>query len=251
MIGGQPLNDESAEDDFQQRLYEAYAATDTATFDEGAAELAFRRDILRHLPEDADARILDLGCGQGQLVKILLSYGYRRSTGIDISPEQVALAHESGVPQVRLGDYRNGIENGPFDVITATNFFEHLTRPHVVEGFDRAYAALDSSGALIVRVPNSVSPFSGNFQYGDFTHESSFTARSLRQIGTAVGFGEVRVYACAPPVHGVLSLGRNIGWRAISGGLKLALAAETGVSRGHLVTQNVVAVMRKSVSAQD
>lgn len=96
-----------------------------------------------------------------------------------------------------------------------------------------------------MRVPNSVSPFAGNYRYGDLTHEASFTPRSMRQIGAAAGFADVSVYACTPIVHGMKSRARSGVWRLASGAMKLALAAETGQLIGHLVTQNVFAVMRK------
>jgi hypothetical protein len=57
----------------------------------------------------------------------------------------------------------------------------------------------------VARVPNAVSPFGGRIRYGDFTHETWFTARSVRQLAAASGFGPVEVIGCSPPVHGVVS----------------------------------------------
>ena len=234
------MTDEATRD----RLYAAYATTHAGVSD-GGSEPAFQRDIAPHLPTDRSAVILDLGCGQGQLVQHLLDHGYANSRGVDISPEQVELAHKAGIGSVTLGDYRAGFDGATFDAVTATDFFEHLTKAEVLEALDRVHEALRAGGVLILRVPNSVSPFGGNFRYGDFTHETSFTARSLRQLAAAAHFADVDVFACPPPVHGAKSLLRSAVWKATSGAMKLALAAETGAVRGHLVTQNVVAVMRK------
>jgi 2-polyprenyl-3-methyl-5-hydroxy-6-metoxy-1,4-benzoquinol methylase len=234
-------------DSMQARLYDAYSSTHAGISDEAGGAMAFRRDILPHLPEIRNGSIVDLGCGQGQLVKQLIRHGYMNARGIDISPEQVALAHGSGVSQVKLGDYRNGFDGSELAVVTATDFFEHLTKYEVLEALDRVHAALRPAGVLILRVPNSVSPFGGNFRYGDVTHETSFTARSLRQLGAAARFDSVTVFACPPPVHGAKSLLRRAVWKAASGTMKLTLAAETGALHGHLVTQNIVAVMRKGL----
>jgi 2-polyprenyl-3-methyl-5-hydroxy-6-metoxy-1,4-benzoquinol methylase len=234
-------------DDMQARLYDAYSSTHAGVANEVAGAMAFRRDILPHLPDIRDVAVVDLGCGQGQLVKQLILHGYTNARGIDISPEQVELAHAAGVSQVELGDYRNGFDGSQLDVVTATDFFEHLTKSEVLEAVDRVHAALRPAGVLILRVPNSVSPFGGNFRYGDMTHATSFTARSLRQLGAAAQFDGVTVFACPPPVHGAKSLARSAVWKVASGAMKLTLAAETGALRGHFVTQNIVAVMRRGL----
>ena len=234
-------------DDMQDRLYAAYASTHAGVSNEAADAMAFRQNILPHLPDFRGVAVVDLGCGQGQLVKQFLLHGYANARGIDISPEQVELAHAAGITQVTLGDYRSGLDSSRLDVVTATDFFEHLTKIEVLEALDRVHAALRPAGVLILRVPNSVSPFGGNFRYGDFTHETSFTARSLRQLGAATGFDEVRVFACPPPVHGAKSLARRVVWETASGAMKLTLAAETGALRGHLVTQNIIAVLQNGL----
>lgn len=231
-------------DEIRSRLYDAYSSTHAGVTNEVADAMAFRLNILPYLPDNRDAAVVDLGCGQGQLVKQLILHGYTNARGIDISPEQVELAQAAGVSQVELGDFRTGFDGSQLDVVTATDFFEHLTKPEVLEALDRIHSALRPSGVLVMRVPNSVSPFGGNFRHGDFTHETSFTARSLRQLGAAARFDAVRVFACPPPVHGAKSLVRRAVWQAASGAMKLTLAAETGALRGHLVTQNIVAVMR-------
>lgn len=232
-------------DDYRSRLYEAYASTHAGYADAESGVPAFKRDIAPHLPADKSARIVDLGCGQGQLVSRLQSSGYTNAHGIDISPEQVQLAQAAGIDQVELGDFRVAFKPRSLDAVVATDFFEHLTRPEVVEAFDRVHESLGPGGVLILRVPNSVSPFVGNVRYGDMTHETSFTPRSLRQLAANTGFAETRFYPCNPPVHGIMSFVRSLIWRLASGVMKLCLASETGQLRGNVVSQNVVAVLYK------
>ena len=81
---------------------------------------------------------------------------------------------------------------GELAAVTATDLLEHLTKPEVLATFDAAAAALRPGGRFIARVPNAVSPFGGHIRYGDFTHETWFTARSVRQLAAAAGFGPVR-----------------------------------------------------------
>ena len=51
---------------------------------------------------------------------------------------------------------------------------------------------------------------------------------------------------CPPPVHGLASAARLAVWKPVSGLFKLALAAETGAVRGHIVTQNLTFAVRIS-----
>jgi SAM-dependent methyltransferase len=232
--------------DYRSRLYEAYASTHAGVAHGASGLLAFKRDIARHLPADRSAAIVDLGCGQGLLVRHLLAAGYASARGIDISPEQVQLAHAAGIHQVELGDFRAAFEAESLDGVVATDFFEHLTKSEVVEAFDHVYESLRPGGVLILRVPNSVSPFAGNFRHGDMTHETSYTPKSIRQLAATSGFnGTTTIHPCNPPVHGLASLARSLIWSWASGVMKILLAAETGQLHGHVVTQNVVGVLHK------
>ena len=190
---------------------------------------------------------MDIGCGQGQLVRLLLNDGYT-AEGIDLSAEQVAIAHSAGVSEVQQGDYRDVFaeRTGQFAAVVATDLLEHLTKLEVLETFDLIAQALLPGGVFIARVPNAVSPFGGHIRYGDFTHESWFTERSTRQLAAAVGLALVTVMPCPPIAHGFVSAARLAAWKCVSAFYRLALAAETGVLRGHIVTQNLTFVARKS-----
>ena len=190
--------------------------------------------------------ILDIGCGQGELVRQLIADGYD-AAGIDISPEQVAIADEAGPEQVLLGDYHDLLvdRSGHLAAVIATDLLEHLTKPEVIRTFDTVLAALVPGGVFVARVPNAVSPFGGSIRYGDFTHESWFTARSVRQLARAAGFHSVEVRSCPPPVHGLTSALRAGIWSLFSLLYHAALAAETGQLRGHIVTQNLTFVATK------
>lgn len=212
-----------------------------------ATALTYRRDIRPFLPPPSAGPAIDIGCGQGELVKVLLADGYD-ARGVDISPEQVELARAVGLGRVRHADYRDALAERPsgFAVITATDLLEHLTKEEVLDTFDRIVQALIPRGVFVARVPNAVSPLGGHIRYGDFTHESSYTERSIRQLAAAAGFRSVTVRSCPPVAHGLLSAARTVVWKPVSGLLKIALAAETGQLRGHVVTQNLTFVARQA-----
>lgn len=223
----------------RDRLYEAYASQHAGQGD-GEAAAIYRRDVRPFLLPPSAGPVIDIGCGQGALVRLLAADGYE-AEGVDVSPEQVAIAQASGVSHLQQGDYRTvlGTRPGQFAAVTATDLLEHLTKVEVLEAFDVVHRALAPGGVFIARVPNAVSPFGGYIRYSDFTHETWFTARSVRQIAMASGFGQVTVLSCPPLAHGLISAARAGLWKLASGVWKTILASETGVLRGHIVTQNL------------
>jgi 2-polyprenyl-3-methyl-5-hydroxy-6-metoxy-1,4-benzoquinol methylase len=222
------------------RLYEAYASQHAGHGSYAATRLIYRRDIRPLLPSRSLGPVLDIGCGQGQLVACLLADGYD-AAGIDISHEQVGIARAAGLEQVSEGEFADVLRAraGSLAVVTATDLLEHLTKAEVLAAFDQVAAALLPGGRFVARVPNAVSPLGGHIRHGDFTHETWFTVRSVRQLAAAAGFGSVTAIACPPAAHGLASVARAVAWQPISCLFKLALAAETGTLRGHIVTQNL------------
>jgi 2-polyprenyl-3-methyl-5-hydroxy-6-metoxy-1,4-benzoquinol methylase len=233
-------------DDMRSRLYEAYASQHVGRGGNEAAALVYRRDIRPLLPAPAVGPVVDLGCGRGELVRLLQADGFE-AEGIDISPEQVALANAAGVTRVRQGDFRAilSAQPGHYVAITATDLLEHLTKPEVLQTFDDVAAALAPGGVFVGRVPNAVSPLGGHIRNGDFTHQTSFTARSIRQLATAAGFDSVLSCASPPVAHGLASAARVTVWQMVSACYRIALAAETGTLRGHIVTQNLTFAARR------
>jgi 2-polyprenyl-3-methyl-5-hydroxy-6-metoxy-1,4-benzoquinol methylase len=243
----------TAPDALRGRLYERYASTHAGIGGGRAAALAYRRFVRAHLPARAPGcRTLDIGCGQGDLVRLLDADGFD-AHGVDISPEQVRIARSAGLHQVRLGDFHRVLADEPaaWDAVVALDVLEHLDHPELVRAFDGVCRALRPGGVLIARVPNAVSPTGGHVMYGDLTHRTWFTRRSVAQLAAVTGFGEVRAYACPPVPAGLRSAVRAAVWKPISGLVKLALAAETGQLRGHIVTHNLMVVARRPRPAGD
>lgn len=230
----------------RDRLHRTYASAQPGRAGSGAA-LIYRRDIRPALPRPSAGPVVDIGCGPGDLVRLLAADGYE-AEGVDLSAEQVARAQAAGLDQVRLGDYRHLLldRRGQFAAVTATDLLEHLTKDEVLDTLDHVIWALAPGGVFVARVPNAASPLGGYVRYGDFTLESSYTARSVRQITAAAGFWSVAVRPCPPAAHGLMSAARVAAWKPVSGLCKIALAAETGVLRGHVVTQNLTFVARKA-----
>ena len=200
--------------DLRSRLYESYASQHAGTGSGEAAALVYRRDIRPLLPPPTAGPVVDIGCGRGDLVRLLQADGYD-AEGIDVSPEQTALAQAAGITRVRQGDFRTILGAHPehYAAITATDVLEHLTKPEVLATFDDVAAALRPGGVFVARVPNAVSPLGGHIRNGDFTHQTSFTARSIRQLAAAAGFDTVLARSSPPIAHGLASAARVVVWK--------------------------------------
>ena len=65
-----------------------------------------------------------------------------------------------------------------FDLITAFDVVEHLTRDELLEFLCLVHGRLKPRRSLILQLPNGDFPFVGSIFYGDATHETCLTAVS-------------------------------------------------------------------------
>jgi 2-polyprenyl-3-methyl-5-hydroxy-6-metoxy-1,4-benzoquinol methylase len=233
--------------DTRTRLYEAYVTTHGTGATAGHADVALLKLVIPYLPHDRGARVLDVGCGAGDLVQLLHEQGFRAAAGVDVSAEQVALAASRGVQGVREGDLLEQLaqESGALDAVVALDVLEHFSPDETLGVLDAIAGSLRPGGVLIARTPNATSPFAGRYRYGDLTHGLSYTTRSLKQALAAAHFSSIAFHPVNPVPHGLLSAARFGVWAVIAAMLKLALVAETGELRGHIVTQNLMVIARR------
>jgi SAM-dependent methyltransferase len=238
---------------YRERMYGAYVRSlrgadelnRPAAMESGSGRPFLERVIKRYFPAERSARIVDLGCGAGQLIHLAKQAGYRAIEGVDVSPEQVARAHALGLAEVRQGDLLETLHAAAaesYDAVVSFDVLEHFTKDEIVPFVDEVRRVLKPGGRWIVHVPNAQSPFGMSVRYGDFTHELAFTAGSLRQLLIASGFASVECYECEPVPHGLRSAGRFVIWKGIKGLLRVWYAAETGEYRARVFTQNMLAV---------
>ena len=98
---------------------------------------------------------LDVGCGAGLLAEPLARLG-ARVTGIDASPEVIAIARDHAATMGLEIDYRVGDVQqleGQFDLVTAMEVIEHVADPGA---FVKALSnRLAPGGLLILSTPNA------------------------------------------------------------------------------------------------
>lgn len=96
---------------------------------------------------NSDSRLLDVGCGAGQLLHKLRSAGMRNVLGIDPFIEQ-DIDH-GGQRLVRKGNLADA--NGTFDVVMFHHSLEHM--PEQLMAMQLAHSLIAVGGYCIVRVP--------------------------------------------------------------------------------------------------
>jgi SAM-dependent methyltransferase len=238
---------------WKERLYQRYVSTGQAAGDWRATSSFTLRQypqfvalVREHLTIDRSARIVDLGCGHGALVFCLRALGFSNVSGIDISAEQIDLGRRLGVTDISRDDifhYLAG-EHCTLDAALMLDVLEHMDKPGVIHLLDLVRRALKPGGCLILHVPNAEGLFGMRVRYGDFTHETCFTQRSMTQVLISCGFSRVKVFEQRPFVHGLRSFVRYLLWRSLMMPLRLLLLAETGSARC-VLSQNMIVVAHK------
>lgn len=185
----------------------------------------------RYLPEDRDARILDLGCGDGLLLAWLERVGYRRLEGVEISEEQVEAARAACGAEIHhrdVGSHLADREPASVDVVVAIDLLEHFPRVELLELLDAIHRVLRPRGRLVAKVPNGEGIFGPGVRYADLTHELAFTNQSARQALRAAGFSEVRCEEVAVPGSGLVKTLRRAVWRLATIPVRLLYKVERG-----------------------
>jgi 2-polyprenyl-3-methyl-5-hydroxy-6-metoxy-1,4-benzoquinol methylase len=184
-------------------------------------------------------RILDLGCGPGNLLAALERAGYTDLSGVDISAEQVAIARRSfpGVEQADVFEYLGREELGSFDLITAFDLLEHLTRDEASDFLRLVHGRLRSGGSLVLQLPNGDSPFAGSVYWSDLTHETQYTAISLRHLLEACGFRGCEFQEHGPTPLSAAGMVRTVLWKGVRLGIRALHLVETGMPSTGIYTR--------------
>jgi 2-polyprenyl-3-methyl-5-hydroxy-6-metoxy-1,4-benzoquinol methylase len=240
-------------EEWKARLYKGYVSSGQAANDLGNRREFKDKDypylvklIRTYVPHDHSVRIADLACGHGALLFCLKQLGYSNIQGIDISEQQVKLAHEMGMTEIQCRDIVAFLkqERDSLDVIFMMDILEHLKKDELINLLDDVNQALRVGGTVIIHVPNAEGIHGMRIRYGDLTHENCFTSQSIRQALQTCGFQNVVCAEDMPIVHGATSLVRHILWRLLTVVPRVLLSAETGVTR-HILSQNLLAVAQK------
>jgi len=147
----------------------------------------------RVLQSYSKPRILDFGCGFGQLLEALRKAGYPEAEGVDV--ESAAIAHCRSRGQICFDGGQDSSFDASrhehYDLVVMSHVLEHFPKEQIVPTLRRVKALLRAGGSLLIMVPNAQSNTGCYWAYEDFTHHTLFTAGSLYFVLRSAGFGTV------------------------------------------------------------
>jgi 2-polyprenyl-3-methyl-5-hydroxy-6-metoxy-1,4-benzoquinol methylase len=148
-----------------------------------------------YLPEDKNASILDIGCGNGIFLYFLKKQGYTNFQGIDADQSSINIVHKHITDKAEKADAFEFLDKKPatFDLIVMNEVLEHINKDEIIPLIGRVYNSLKKGGIFICYVPNMENPFTIYTRYHDFTHTIGFTQNSLRMVLKAGGFNSIEV----------------------------------------------------------
>ena len=199
---------------------------------------AYRWYLRGWIPAGAGKSWLDLGCGQGQLLKLATESGFA-ARGVDASQEMLASAERLGL-QVGVGDAFATLAETPtasLDCVSAFDLVEHFVRDDGFRLLTEMHRILKPGGYALLKLPNAASPFGAGITADDLTHEAAYTPQTIVQLALVAGFSAGEVRELGPTPLSFSSRFRRLAWRIIAAGCSLYDTIETGRSRSSVYTR--------------
>jgi SAM-dependent methyltransferase len=157
--------------------------------------------FVKHIPPGS--RILDVGCGSGDLGQFLRSRA-SRVDGIESNVERAARArqHLDTVVTADAGDESTTELRSDYQIITFSDVLEHIAEPE--DALRWAMSRLAEDGKIIALIPNSANwkfrrkILRGDWSYADTgyfdrDHLRFFDVHTARELGRHAGLREVAV----------------------------------------------------------
>ena len=211
------LNPRPAVSEFETIYPANYHAFDFAAADYGIVyKIRARLEAKRLLSWcgglPSDARILDVGCGDGFHLKLLREYGAKSWTleGVDLDRRAARMAEKSGL-QVHLGNVKNlDLSENGYDLAIMIQTIEHVENPEKI--LSAVKRILKPNGRLVIVTDNTDSFDFGLFKksfWGGYhfpRHWNLFNRKSLTKLAEKTGFQIADFKTQVSPVNWVYSI---------------------------------------------
>jgi SAM-dependent methyltransferase len=178
--------------DFDYLAFEARFRGDEETI---RARQAIYLELLRDR-----RRVVDLGCGRGELLELLREAGIS-AYGVEMEPDFVALLREKELEVIEGDLFAHLATLGPgtVDAIVLSHVIEHFPPGLMTRFIQSAHDALAAGGVLIVETPNPESLIAGSVNFlRDPTHVRAVHPDTLAFVAESAGFASVEVQRLSP-----------------------------------------------------
>ncbi len=154
--------------------------------------------ILKNLPKNA--KILEIGCGNGFLLKALKNLGFKNVFGLEPSRQAIIKAHQSIKQRIKIDILKQGLyKKGSFDLICFFQVLDHVANPN--EFLKICFDLLIPSG-YILSFNHNIDSFSAKLLKDkspiiDIEHTYLYSPQTLKLLFEKNKFTPIKVYA--PP----------------------------------------------------
>lgn len=145
-------------------------------------------------------RVLDIGTGNGHLVRYMLELGAESVDSVEIDPTLCQRAKASFAEFQNVTIYHSNVidflqeKHSDYDVVVCFDVIEHVPANEGIILVSLIYQALSTNGLCILRTDNMANIFIGTYsRYMDITHQTGFTELSLRHVMNFAGFTNIRI----------------------------------------------------------
>jgi O-antigen chain-terminating methyltransferase len=146
-------------------------------------------------PPSGSGAIIDIGCGRGEMLELLIAAGYK-AIGVDMDTNMIELCQSKGLPVVQDDGihYLNGTEADSLRGIFCAQVVEHLLTQELERFVQLCYLKLMPSAVVVIETinPRSLFALANNF-FADVSHTRPVHPETLRFICEQVGFTRVQL----------------------------------------------------------
>jgi 2-polyprenyl-3-methyl-5-hydroxy-6-metoxy-1,4-benzoquinol methylase len=173
-------------------------------------EKAQERYLTLFPPASDPGKVVDIGCGRGEMLTLLAREGYD-VVGVDLDPAMVEVCKKKGL-EAFVDDgihFLSKTRDDALKGIFCAQVVEHLLTPELEQLVRLAHRTLRVSGVLVVETINPRSSFAlGNHFYADTSHVRPVHPETLRFICEQIGFRRVQLEERSP--HPMLQLAKDL-----------------------------------------
>lgn len=157
-------------------------------------DLLLARTLIDLFKKTNSKKVLDVGCGTGQLVRYFQNHGFN-AYGIDNSRIALKKAHQKNKAEKLILSPATKLpfKNETFDFLCAISLIEHLNKNGAEEFLKETKRILKKGGHLFLVTPNFATPIRhvvglNWFAYKDPTHINFYTPKKLSAHLLKMGF---------------------------------------------------------------